>query len=82
MGEITLKGGKPIKPKNKKKHYWWRYLLVFTGGFLACIGLIVGGVAVTGTLIKTRDLVAMTGQNPDEVLGIEYQNDTIYFEIK
>ena len=79
MGEITLKNGKelPKNPNLKKKHYWWKYLLFFFGGFLACIGVIVGGTAVTGTMFKTRDVLTMMGQNPDEVLGIEYQNDTI-----
>ncbi len=79
MGNITLKNGKalPANPNLKKKHYWWKYLLFFFGGFITCVGVIVGGVAITGTVIKTRDLATMLGQNPDEILGIEYQNDTI-----
>lgn len=78
MGEITFKNGKKIEQRHeKKKHYWWRYLLVFFGGFFACIGVIVGGIAITGTVIKLKDLVAMTGQDPATILGDEYQDLTL-----
>ena len=78
MGEVTLKNGKKLEQRHeKKKHYWWRYLLTFFGGFLACIGVIVGGIAITGTVIKLKDLVAMTGQDPSTILGDEYQDLTL-----
>ena len=78
MGEVTLKNGKKLEQRHeKKKHYWWRYLLTFFGGFLACIGVIVGGIAITGTVIKLKDLVSMTGQDPSTILGDEYQDLTL-----
>lgn len=78
MGEVTFKNGKKVEPKRDvKKHYWWRYLLMFLGGFFTCIGVIVGGVAITGTVIKAKDLVSMTGQDPSTILGDEYQDLTL-----
>lgn len=78
MGEITFKNGKKVQEKRQvKKHYWWRYLLVFLGGFFTCVGVIVGGIAITGTVIKTKDLISMTGQDPSTILGDEYQDLTL-----
>ena len=89
-GTVTLRNGREVPNRNsgngsvgpngapaRRKRYWWRYLLFFFGGFFACIGVIVGGVAITGTVLKARDVITMIGQNPDEILGIEYQNQTL-----
>ena len=73
-----MKNGKDVPSvKRERQHNWWRYLLTFLGGFFACIGVIVGGLAITGTAVKLGDLVAMTGNNPAEILGENYRNDTL-----
>ena len=78
MGEVTLKGGNELPTKKtKKKHYWWRYLLTFFGGFLFCVGCIAGGAAIAATQIKTKDVVGWLGLNPDEYLSLQYQNDNL-----
>ncbi len=78
MGEVTFKNGKELpQKKNKKKHYWWRYLLTFLGGFLFCIGVIGGGAAIFGTVMSTREVVSMFGLDPDVYLTAQYLNDTL-----
>ena len=73
-----MKNGKDVPSvKRERQHNWWRYLLTFLGGFFACIGVIVGGLAITGTAVKLGDLVAMTGNNPADILGENYRNDTL-----
>ena len=78
MGEIRMKdGGSVSTARPKQKHYWWRYLLVWFSGVISCIGLIVGGVLITGMVMKTRDVMYMVGLDPNQYIGIEYQDKTI-----
>lgn len=78
MGQVTLKNGDNVpKAKPKVKHYWWRYLLTFLGGFTFCLLLIGGGLAITGTVIKSSQLISMFGGNPNDILAIEYQDQSI-----
>ena len=78
MSEVRFKNGKEVSPlREKKKTYWWRYLLAFLGGFVFCIGAIAGGLAITGTVIKAGDIIRMAGGNPEDILALQYQNSSI-----
>lgn len=78
MGEIRMKdGGQVSAARPKQKRYWWRYLLVWFSGVISCIGLIVGGVLITGMVMKTRDVMYMVGLDPNQYIGVEYQDKTI-----
>ena len=71
---VTFKGGKEVGPKvPKKKHYWWRYLLVWFAGFIF-VPLAVGiTAAVLGTSYSAKQIIELFGGNVDEILQPGYQ---------
>ena len=79
MSNVTYKGGKPVQPqKMKKKHMWWRYLLVWFAGFLA-VPLIVGvAAAIIGFSMTTKDVINMFGGNANDIFQEKYQNMTLF----
>jgi len=78
MGEVHIKEGVKIPQKKvKKKHYGWRFCLTFLGGMVFSILAIGGTAAVFGTVTPAKNVVSMFGGNPDELLGIDYQDDSI-----
>ena len=80
---VTLKNGKKIpKAGEKKKRYWWRYLLTFFAGGVFATGVTVGTVLITTSAVKTRDIIQMAGMNPEEILGIDYLNMSIIDTVK
>ena len=73
-----MKGGGNVKPvRQKRKSNWWKYLLTFIGGFSFCIVAFAIGVAFTGRTVRMKDIVSLAGGNPDEYIGVKYQNETI-----
>lgn len=64
--------------KKGKRHYWWRYLLVFFTGFIFCIAAIVGTAVFAATAITSQQLLTLVGLNPNDVLTEKYQGKTIY----
>ena len=80
---VTLKNGKKIpKAGEKKKRYWWRYLLTFIAGGVFATGVTVGTVLITTSAVKTRDIIQMAGMNPEGILGIDYLNMSIIDTVK
>lgn len=78
MAEITRKDGGSVAPKReKRKHNGWKYFLMWFVGFISCIVTIGLAVVITGSVIKLKDLVAMTGGDPNEYVGEEFINDTL-----
>ena len=80
MGEFQIKEGATNVPQNqpvKKKRIWWKILLAWLGGFIAFPLVLAGAAAIAGTLVSTKDLVAMTGNDPNKILGEEYLNKTL-----
>ncbi len=78
MAEITRKDGGSVAPKKeKRKHNGWKYFLMWFVGFISCIVTIGLSVVITGSVIKLKDLVAMTGGDPNEYVGEEFINDTL-----
>ena len=78
MAEIIRKDGGSVAPKReKRKHNGWKYFLMWFVGFISCIVTIGLAVVITGSVIKLKDLVAMTGGDPNEYVGEEFINDTL-----
>ena len=78
-GTITVKDGNqttPTKPV-KKKRIWWRVLLAWFGGFVAFPIVVAGSAFAVASAVKVKDIVSLTGQDPNEYIGIDYQDDTI-----
>ncbi len=73
-----MKNGQNVKPvRNKNKATWWKYLLAFFGGFGFCITAFAIGVAFTGRAVRMKDVVSLAGGDPNEYIGVKYQNETI-----
>ena len=82
MGEFVIKEG-VNEPKPRKKRIGWKIFLGWFGGFIAGIGLIVGGVFITLSVLKASQVVQMIGLNPNDILGPDFQNASIlnfYFQ--
>lgn len=79
MGEIVVKEDKRTNPakKSKRKAIWWRVLLAWMGGFIFFPLSVAGTVALIGTAFKVKQVVTMFGGNPDDVVALEYQDETI-----
>lgn len=79
MGEITVKESKqaPTGPQPKKKRMWWRILLAFLGGFIFFPLCVAGAGAIVGTVLTTSQVISMTGNDPEQVIGAEYRDKTI-----
>ena len=76
MGEFVIKEG-VNEPKPRKKRIGWKIFLGWFGGFIAGIGLIVGGVFITLSVLKASQVVQMIGLNPNDILGPDFQNASI-----
>lgn len=75
---IDKKSKKRKEPKPvKQKQIWWRVLLAFFGGFFAFPIVLGVVIAVVLSNIKVDDIVRMTGNDPEQVLGEQYQNKNI-----
>ena len=78
MAKVTIKEGKaPRKRAPQQKKIWWRVLLAFIGGFLTFPLLVVGAGAIVGTVLSLKQVVGMTGADPDQVLSEKYQQMTL-----
>ena len=67
----------PAKPKEKKKHYWWRYLLFSLLGFTVALGgIAVGGYAVAAN-VPAKNYISLFGGNPDDIITKAYQEDSL-----
>ena len=64
--------------KKGKRHYWWRYLLLFLFGFIFFPIALAGGAIILTTQVKTKDLVSLFGGNPEDVLTEKYHDKTVY----
>ena len=60
----------------KSSGTWWKVLLALFIGFLSGIIAVVGGVAAVAAFVSTKDIITMTGNDPDSLLTVEYQNKT------
>ena len=76
MGEFVIKEGVK-EPKVRKKHHGWKIFLGWFGGFIAGIGLLVGGAFLALSVIKASQIVQMIGLNPSDILGENFQNTSI-----
>ena len=76
--KITLKGGKEVGAiRPRKRHMWWRYLLVWFSGILTA-GIVTGAaVGITGAVLTTKEVITMFGGNPNDILRDDYQNISI-----
>lgn len=76
--KITYKGGQSITQlPPKRKHMWWRYLLVWMSGILTA-GIVTGAViGITGGVLTTKEVITMFGGNPSDILKEDYQNKSI-----
>lgn len=63
--------------KKGKRHYWWRYLLLFLFGFIFFPIALAGGVVILATQVKTKDVVSLFGAKPEDVLTEKYHDKTI-----
>ena len=63
--------------KKGKRHYWWRYLLLFLFGFIFFPIALAGGVVILATQVKTKDVVSLFGGRPEDVLTEKYHDKTI-----
>lgn len=63
--------------KKGKRHYGWRYFLVFLTGIIFTLGVIAGGAVAVTTLFSASQVVSLLGVNPDDVLTEQYQDKTI-----
>ena len=63
--------------KKGKRHYGWRYFLVFLTGIIFTLGVIAGGAFAVTTLFSASQVVSLFGVNPDDVFTEEYQDKTI-----
>lgn len=63
--------------KKGKRHYGWRYFLVFLTGIIFTLGVIAGGAVAVTTLFSASQVVSLFGVNPDDVFTEEYQDKTI-----
>lgn len=61
----------------KSSGTWWKVLLGFLGGTVFGIGAVAGTVAVAGGVFKTKEIIGMTGQDPNKILTEKYQEKTI-----
>lgn len=61
----------------KPKKLWWRRLVWIFAGMILGIGSVAGTALIMGTVVKSGDLISMTGLNPDEILTEEYQQKTL-----
>ena len=76
--KVTFKGGKEITANTvKKRHYWWRYLLVWFSGMVSMVILAGAAVAIAGTVLTTGEVITMFGGNPSDLLSDHYQNESI-----
>ena len=81
MGEFVIKDDVPeVKPR--KKHNGWKIFLAWFGGFIGGIGMLVGGVFIGLTVIKSSQVVSMLGLDPNEFLGPNFQNESLLTLIK
>ena len=78
MGTIVVKEEKRKNgaPK-KRKRIWWRVLLAWLGGFIFFPISVAGTVVLIGTMFKVKQVVTMFGGNPEDVVAIEYHDETI-----
>ena len=60
--------------QEKSSGTWWKVLLGVLGGFFLGIGTVAGGVAIAGTVVKTKTLL---GDQADKILSPEFQEKTI-----
>ena len=65
------------KKKKKQKHYWWRFLLVFIGGMLTTLLLEIAVPAVALAVVPASTVVTMFNQDPNEILGEDYADQTL-----
>ena len=63
--------------KPKKKRIWWRVLIAFIAGFIFFPILLAGVTGVASVVLTTKDVVAMAGADPNEILGENYQNKSL-----
>ena len=61
----------------KSSGTWWKVLLGFLGGTVFGIGAVAGTVAIAGGVFKTKEIIGMTGQDPNKILTEKYQEKTI-----
>lgn len=54
---------------------WWKVLLGVLGGFFLGVGSVAGGVAIAGTVVKTKTLLGE--ENAAKYLGAQLQDKTI-----
>lgn len=82
MGEVKLKGGKDVPNANyPKKHYWWRYLLVWISATIVTLGLVAGGFGIAGFVVPMKNYLGFVG-DPNEFLTPTYQDQSFYYLIK
>lgn len=73
------KGLKKVKKgiKKAKRHYWWRYLLVFLAGVIF-VPVAIAGTAVAATaLFTTSQVMSLVGLDPSEYLNEKYHDKTL-----
>lgn len=66
----------PGKNRHRRKHYWWRYLLVFILGQALVLPEFVLTLGTAASSIQVGTVFDMAGLNKDEYVGKEYQDDT------
>lgn len=64
--------------KKGKRHYWWRYLLVFLTGIIFTIISIAGSIVALSAFVPAEQVLQLVGLNPDEVLTEKYHDKTVY----
>ena len=69
--------GPRVIVEKKSGGTWWKVLLGFLGGTIFGIGAVFGGVAAAGTMVKTKDLISLTGADANQILTAPYQEKTI-----
>ena len=73
----------PLRPMPPVEHNWWKYLLVFFGGFFTCliISLMVASIAANAAPVGSIASL-IQGIDPNELINPLYQDLTVMEFVK
>lgn len=63
--------------KKGKRHYWWRYLMVFIAGIIFPFVAIAGALAYGSMVMTASQLVSLFGGNPEDIITQDYADKTV-----
>ena len=67
------------KPKKfRRKHTWWKYCLIFFGGFLFAFVFTLVGSAVASATVPANTIVQLLPEDMRGILSFIDQGDTFY----